>query len=465
MTGEPESRHEGGAAALEYVGAIVLAGVLLATVSVALLQATPLGEHVRHAVCVVLNAGQGNCGSVGGSSATKPEPTEPCTVEDSRTSTEKNVSIVVVTGSNGQSLQIEELSDDTYRVTASDGQGVGVGVGVGGGVAMTVGGEGGDTRAGGMAEASAGAQLDVNEGEVWHFDSKEDLADFTDSYWDDHVIDGVVGDSGPARWAIGQLGDATGLTEPLPDADEQFVEGGFSVDASAEATGGVDSASAGVGAAEALGMRTSANGDKTYYLSTQVDGEAGLRSLGVDAEGLERQGAAVDGSMQLVTAVTYDSEGNMTSVETTAQAAGESEGLAALAFTGEGDPDSLKNQAGRAVVHSASLPTDTAENRQIANNFLLSQGVRTLGPATIPATQGDVRDYFDAARQSGEVTRQDYNYESSTPFALEGSGKLGISFGGGFSAERTKMEITDASYFDGNKMAPWTSCVGVGGGS
>lgn len=65
----------------------------------------------------------------------------------------------------------------------------------------------------------------------------------------------------------------------------------------------------------------------TVYLTSTVDGQAGLQSLGVDTLGDPVPGAKLEGKLQ-VNAVTFDSIGNMVNVQVAALAAGTSSGVA-----------------------------------------------------------------------------------------------------------------------------------------
>lgn len=446
---------ERGAVSLERTGIMVVAAILVGALLLVFTQGTPVAPKVREAVCIILNLGQGECGA-GDDQALepKPEPTDPCTVGESSVSREQKVAVIVVTGSNGKQLAIETLSDGTYRVTANEGEGVGLETGVGGGLSVTV----ADQRMGGTAQAGIGTELTMKNGEVYNIKNAEDLKSFTEAYLADDVKDGLVGDDNPLRWITDQVTNGTGLTKSLPTADETFTEGGFSTNASAEATAGFDSARAGVTGARALGIKTSKNGDRTFYMSTEVEGEAGLTSLGIDTSGPQFKGATLDGKMTIITAVTFDSNGNMTQVDATAMAAGEGSGLGSAAFTG--DPTlAVSDSAGKAVVYQASLPTPDAASTSIGRDFLISQGVQQLGPMTFTGPTSSDVNYFDAARRDGTVTQQTYDYKGSTPFAVDASGKLGIELGVSANVQTSEMSITDAQYFDGTGMAPWTSCT------
>ncbi|WP_427384239.1 hypothetical protein [Janibacter sp. G56] len=445
---------------------MLIAAFLVGALVLALTQATPLAPKVRDAVCLIVTFGQGNCDSAGDTGAQpKPEPTTPCTTTSNTTTSKTKAAILFVTLENGRKVQVEALSDGSYRVTASEGEGVGAEVGVGGGIKLTV----NDNSYGGSASANAGVGLRIDDGEVWNVKDAGELKSLLSGLAGDQVKDGLVGGSGPVRWVTDKVDSALGITTPVPEADENFTQGGFSVNASAEATGVEDAASAGGTASEALGVRTGADGSKTYYVQTTVEGEAGLRKLNIDPAGIRNEGGKVEGKMSVITAVTYDSEGNMTQVETTTSGAGSSAGYANAAFGGDVDAD-LANGQGSAFVYRSTLPTDTDANRDVANAYLLSVGVQHVGTWTNPAisaaasvaTYQPTMNFFAAARDRGTMTQQTYDFNANTPFALDAAGKVVIEVGVSGEVKTESMDITSATYWDGTRMAPWTGCTGSG---
>lgn len=455
-------RHgrERGAVSLEQVGLAVIAAMLVGALVLVLTQRTPVAESARQAVCTILNLGQGSCGS-SSSQATRPEPTEPCTVSDSRVTADHKIAVVVVTLRDGREFQIERLSDGTSRVTTSDHSGAGLEAGVGGGLSVTV----ADRTVGGSVGASAGGELTIKDGDVYHVKDDAELQSLLDAYTADIIKDELVGDAGPQRWLTDLVTDSTGLTTPMPEADETFVEGGFSVNASAQAVALTDSAGAGVGAAEALGYKEGADGSRTYYLSTEVEGEAGLQTLGVDTSGVRFEGADLSGSMQMVTAVTVDPDGQVSSVDLSVSAAGTSSGLASAMFTGDPASSDLSDSTGRAIVYQASLPMDSTPNQVAGWSFLAAQGVTSLGGVTsavaLPATLAAGDHYLDRVRQDGTLTTQGYAYDESTAFAIDASVKVEIEAGVASSVSSQQMDLTDAQYWNGSEMAEWTGCTGA----
>lgn len=450
-------RAERGAATLETTGVAIIAAMLVAGV---ILAATPqariIGETFSYYVCQVVTFGQGGCTPP----STSPEahkPTEPCVLAADGVERNAKIAVLVVTAEDGRRIEIQQLSNGEYRVTVTDTGGVGAEVGVGGGVTLTI----NDTTVGGSASASAGASVDIKAGEVYHAD-QDSIDDLMDALLQDQIKDSVVGDSGPVRWLTDRATDLVGVSNDLPEPDEVYAEGGISLNASAEATGLTERASAGVSGSRMLGVRTTRDGSTTVYLTTTVSGEAGLQSLGVDTEGNPQfQGAALEGELQVVTAVTFDSEGNMTDVQATASAGGSSSGLAAALFDGSADP-SLANQQSGLRVWQATLPIRDSADANAANNFLLAQGVGSIGAWSNPLIAAGstlaTMDFFDAVRSRGTLTQQDYDTDATTVFGVDASGKLGLELGVSANVKQDSMTTTGAQYWDGSQWRTWEEC-------
>ncbi|MQW76344.1 hypothetical protein GHK92_10690 [Nocardioides sp. dk4132] len=453
MGGADERRHERGAATLETTGvAIIAATLILAVMLAALPQGTRLAETYSYWVCQVVTFGQGGCAPPSSAPESR-EPTEPCVLTQDGVERNQEISVLVVTAADGRRIEIQKLSNGEYRVSVTDSNSAGASVGVGGGLTVTV----NDTTVGGNASAGAGASVDIRAGAVYHA-SEDEMGDLMDALTQDQVKDAVVGEGGPFRWLTDGLTNLAGIGKDLPVPDEIYAEGGISLNASAEATGLTDHAAAGVSASTVLGTRKNRDGTTTVYLRSEVSGEAGLQSLGVDTTGPKFKGAELEGSAELVTAVTFDSEGNMVQVSATATAGGSSSGVASALFGGSLDAD-LANQESGLRIYQASLDTDNPANQAAAQQFLLAQGVSSLGAWTNPALTavGNIG-FVQAAMDNGTVTQQDYDTDSNTVFGIDGSGKLGIELGVSAEVKTDSMTTTGAQYWDGTQWANWEAC-------
>ncbi len=454
-------RAERGAATLELTGVMTVASILvLALLAAVVPQAPVLGQTYAYWICKVTTLGQGDCGG-----PTSPEdhlPPEPCVVQSDGVESNMKVAVLVFTTEEGKRVLVEKLSDGTYRVTVSDSGGVGLETGVGGGLSVTV----NDTTVGGNAQAQVGASLDITAGDVYYAD-QDSIGDLMAAIQQDQLLDATAGDSGPIRWITDGATSVLGVDHDLPEPDETYAEGGISLNASAEATGGTTSAAAGVEAGQVLGVRKSKNGETTVYVTTTVSGEAGLQSLGYDTAGDPQfQGGGLEGELQVMTAVTFDSSGNMTEVQASAVAAGGSSGLATALFGGSGDA-STSNSGSSATVWQSTLPIKTDDDQRVASNFLIAQGVSSLGGWVNPlvgtaAAVGGIPaslDFFDAARDRGYTTQQSYDTDSNTVFALDAAGKLGLELGIQADVSTDSMSSTEARYWDGTQWQTWQGCA------
>ncbi len=455
---DPARRRERGAATLETTGVTIIAAMLVVGLIVsATPQARIIGETFSYYVCQVVTLGQGGC-TPPSSSPEAHKPTDPCVVTQDGVERNAKVSVLVVTASDGRRIEIQRLSNGEYRVTVTDTGGAGAEVGVGGGLTVTI----ADTTVGGSATANAGASLDIKDGDVYYTD-KDGIDDLMNALLQDQVKDATVGDSGPIRWVTDQATDLVGIGHDLPDPDETYAEGGVSLNASAQATALTDSANAGISESALLGVRHTHNGSTTVYLTTTVSGEAGLQGLGIDTEGNPQfQGAKLEGKLQVVTAVTLDSEGNMTQVQATASAGGTSTGLATALFGGSGDAAWTNQQSGLHV-WQATLPIKDAADQTTASQFLLAQGVGSLGAWTNPllgtAAAIGTQNFFDAVRSHGTLTQQTYGTNSSTVFGVDAALELGVEVGVSGNVETDSMTTTGAQYWDGSQWVDWEECA------
>lgn len=455
---DPARRRERGAATLETTGVTIIAAMLVVGLIVsATPQARILGETFSYYVCQVVTFGQGGC-TPPSSSPEAHKPTDPCVVTQDGVERNTKVAVLIVTASDGRRIEIQRLSNGEYRVTVTDTGGAGVEVGVGGGLTVTV----ADTTVGAGATANAGASLDIKDGDVYYTD-QDGIDGLMDALLQDQVKDATVGDSGPIRWVTDQVTDLAGVGHDLPDPDETYAEGGISLNASAQATALTESANAGISESALLGVRHNRDGSTTVYLTTTVSGEAGLQGLGIDTEGNPQfQGAKLEGKLQVVTAVTLDSEGNMTQVQATAGAGGTATGLATALFGGSGDADWGNQQSGLHV-WQATLPIKDSGDESTASQFLLAQGVGSLGGWTNPllGTAGVIgtMNFFDAVRSHGTLTQQTYDTDSSTVFGIDAALELGIEVGVAGNVKTDSMTTTGAQYWDGSQWVDWEECA------
>lgn len=450
---------QAGGATIELTGVTAAAAVLVVAVLLAGASGAPgVGDRFRWALCKVTTLGQGACGTP--TSPAAHVPPQPCVVQSDTRSLRTEVAVLVVTAANGRRFEVARLSDGRYRVTQLLSDSVGLETGIGGGVTVTV----NDRTVGGSATAEAGVALDMASGRVWYTRDPREVQRMLSEDGEDAVETAVIG-SGPVRslWEAGQdgVGWITGNGDyDLPDADETYAEAGVVGNAEAEITGGADRAGASGTVTRVLGTRTTRNGSTTVYFRSTVQGAAGVQLLGGD--GFE--GSEVAGGLDLVTAATYDAGGVLREVSVTAVADGESKGAVSALFGGSGDP-SLSNNPSGAVVYQATVPVRDATDRQVAVDFLVASGIRELGPVALaagaaPAVAGATIRFLDTAADRGYTTRQTFDTENTTEFAVNAEGKLGLELGANVSVDSASRTSTGAEYWDGSRWVARRECNG-----
>jgi hypothetical protein len=454
-----------GAASVEWSGALAIASVLVLAVTLAVGSQLPgVGGYVRWAVCELLTVGQGGCGRPG-PLADPHLPTTPCVVSSSASTISRDLEIVIVRVEGSNSYELARLSDGRYRITELVGGGAGVETGVGGGVTLSV----NDNTFGVSATADASAVLGVSSGRVWYVTDQAEANRLIGTLRGNAIQDTVTGGSGPADflWSLGRgaVDAVTGHDSSLPTPDETYAEGGLTLNASAEATSVVLHASGSAGLSTVLGTRTTGDGHVTVYLRTELSAAVAAQTL---TEQNQLDGARGSGTVQLVTAVTFDGAGNMIDVSATGAARGESAGLVSQLFGGS-PSSSLANQLSGGQVYRATLPIRSPQDRAVAESFLTQVGaaqisVGTLGtvPLLTPVdqlTEGPVAvaNYLEATRNRGVVTQQGFT-DNTGGLGAGAEGKLGVELGGGLSYDTLSRASTSASYWDGRAWVAWTAC-------
>lgn len=436
--------REKGAISLEQVGLVILAGVLCAAVVAALTQSTPLGPTLSRAVCSITG---GDCDSQsgdGGGSASTTAGT--CTVGNGRTVASTTAS-AVTTLSDGRTVRVDELSDGSARVspTSLDPGSEVSEVGLGNGMTVRM----SDEQSGsasvevpGLADGAGSAEYVVTDA--------DQLRAVASGLETQQVKDELVGRDNPVRSAA----DGTRIGDQLPEAEATYTPGGFSVSAQEEALG--EGSGAGGLSTTALGIRTQGNGTQTFYIGSRVDGPEDLELLGVSPSGAGDSSDPLD----LVTAVTFDPQGNMVDVTSTA-ATDSADSPTADAVFGH----SASGGSGPRV-HSARLATESERQSAAAADFLGAQGVSSLGSWTNPSGSSSRDDepgaFFDEARDSGSLTTLDYEAEPETPHADTDAGQWMTEAGLPVGERASDATLSGAAYWDGSSMAPWTGCHGGG---
>ena len=224
--------RERGQASIEYVGALALIACVMAAAAVAVaapdLAGTVVGK-LRLGLCLV---GADICSAEQAAAEGLP----PCVVSSNGGGRERGVTLGFLRLGRGGSDLVERLSDGSFRITRSKRYELAgtLGAGVSAGPLFEVGVDG--TIGAGFAP-----------GEVWTVDAKT------------------------FRAAIAAGGDRDAIFDRLPPPAARFHElsseagAAITVEATSGEEVGVDAVDGGVSRATELGMRTDADGTKTYY--------------------------------------------------------------------------------------------------------------------------------------------------------------------------------------------------------
>lgn len=443
--------RELGAASAELAGIIFVISLMVAAVVTAA-GSGALGSAYENLFCRAFSWFGTSCEASAETSTQDREPEQACVVQTDSQTRSLGITAVIDLEGGGTIVQ-EKMSDDTYRVTYEGIVKGGTGVGVGGHLTVEV-----DDNTYGLAlDASLGADGAISGGSSWEFDSEGEASELV-SELERQLSNATTPLVGPIRdawhWGFGDKYE-------MPAPTETFGEVGLYGDASASATALVDSASAEGNAAHMLGAKQNHDtGEATVYYSFSADVSAAAQSF--DAANLDMDSASAHGETQMTIALTYDPSGEyLTDLSVEGMAYGDVNYDLAGLF--QSTPED--NSKGR--VYNASLSLTDEETALIAYDLARSAGIDlppsqlvdfpVTGPVDAPAVSATER-FVDAARERGEVYRQDFTGDDNTGFAVSGGGKVLGEFGGSYANTSLSRTMTDAQYFDGTQWADWVSC-------
>ncbi|HWC22374.1 MAG TPA: hypothetical protein VG502_08765 [Flexivirga sp.] len=446
-------RADRGQATLETTGMLALAALLVLALVASMTTGAPaLASQARAAICKVVTLGQGSC-EASSPQAISHQPKDPCVLNSQSADAKVSVSFVV-TGSEGQKLKVDRMSDGTYRITNATSSGASVGVGVG----FDVTGTWDNDKYGASAKANAHVGLEFTEGKVYTARSREELESVMKGLMQSNVEDHLIG-HGPVRWLSDKAMDLTGLGYKVPPPTSEFVEGGIEGGAGANVTAVADGAAAKISVAEGLGYQKNSDGSTVAYYQAEVKGSAQAQML--YGEGAPQQAkAAADGKAKLLTQVSRDKNGKITGVTVKTVLAGTANA------TGDGYAGGAPDAQGYQE-NTITLPIKNAQDAAVANNFLLSQGLALGGSmiyppaaaagaaASVPATLA----FADAARDHGYVTRQNFDQDNHS-YGADFDAKLLAEVGGSVQVNTNGLTATGGQYWDGTKFANWPGCGG-----
>ena len=397
------TRRDRGATSLEYVGVAVIAGLVIAAITLAV-SPTRVGENMRQALCNIFIAAGIPCDA---STPVDPRvPTEPCVISQDGWGSSTAFAFGVSLGGN-RSVLTEKLSDGTYRVTSHHGGKVGAETGVGWDARVEYNG----SSYGHDANAGLEAHLDGTAANVYVVGSKAEADEI--ERWLAQQDMQMMGATDP--WGLSYFPPTDLIDDPTPTA--VTISGGLSGEASAHLTTyGAFGADAKLGTGAVIGHTTFADG-RTQVI-TKIDGTAQVTG------NIATETAQLWGEGSFYTEETFDSKGNRTSI--------------ALSHTTEG----------------ANGPTITSYYLPITNQAQQDAATRLMWDPTYL-----FGGFQDLVKEQGQANRvSDPNGEDAWDFGLFASGKLLAEVGIEIGVERIQTKASGAEYWDGNQWVTWEGC-------
>ncbi len=423
-------RAERGQGSLESVGIVLLAAILVGSVTGLIIQTSPsVREQVSYRICQIVNVLDGGACEAPSEPRTAADrvPDDPCLASSDKISAQATAS-VVVTVRRGYSFLIEEMSDGTYKVTRVDDSAVGTGVGPGIDVSMTIDGK----KYGVTAIAAADALLAGKTGETWYADDADDA----EGVIRDIIANDIVDEVAPEPTVGGFLGTPS-VTVPNPvnravkaligdpgDPEESFAEGGLEGSAEGTLSGITASAGATIKAESYLGIKRTPDGYTTYF-RTALNGEAYGAVIG--------DGATATGGAEVLTEVSFDDDGTAKSIKMTTGVTLDAETEAGL------EDDQKYTETSVDVPLSGDLAQDAELYAAISGNPIA------------------VTNLVEEARDSGYVTQNVYSQDPNT-YGVNIGGTLLGEYGGSVSGDVTTRELQEARYWDGHGLAMRPDC-------
>ncbi|WP_030527489.1 hypothetical protein LG324_08690 [Phycicoccus jejuensis] len=488
--GAVRRRGERGATAAEYVGIVLLVGVVIAALALTV-NSSAVNPEIRRAWCLITGAGGGGCD--GGSTEAGPEDTptdedfEPdkCRIHETGDKYSSVIKIGFIKIGENAGFVVTEYSDGTVTMMATNGSEIGATGGFGADAAW------GQLEAGAKIDFGGGLKFDY--GSTWNFESKAQADSFRKQL-DDYLFDqwsmthpvcgmgvcvprpvkGVKPPPVPSTTFGGiavtgevnaQLGiSATTGTAPLTEAKmtEQNVSGALSADSKWTVTN------------DNKGTPDDARDDTRTYVTAMTLNPKLTAQIGLATGGY---GSMVGMSL----AITKNADGKITQVkivstsEVTDSSGGKGGGTVS---NGSGDDKTSGGGSisggttdGDVVVTENVLALDPSDaaTQQVVTDWLGGSGnYEWPGLVSLGAVDPSVADPSDpfAMLMHTDATSSTVAYDKVTDvqgFAL--NVKFGLAFGADFSMESSETTATEAAYLgaprpDGTRpVVPYEACV------
>lgn len=471
----PPTRSERGATALEYIGIIVIAALVVGAVTAGIIS-NGGKERIEQALCKAIATITQSGASCSSEPAKDPYVPDKCLVSSETTKQGGGISIAIVDIKNEGGLIIKKYSDGSATVTATED--------LYGGVSTGIGAKAYGPNKGIGAEADAGAGAAIKAGSTWNVpaDQADEFARKVQEWRNEAKVDAVL-NTNPVtafgNWVVDSVTEQP-PAPPMPDEVE------LSLTTSGELSGSAGIPTiAGVDGKVKLddgwkGKYNNKNGNIT--ISREIKG-----SLSANGDLLNYTGGA-GGSVTTIQSVTIDKDGNVVNFTETHTV----DGYLKDGFNGNSDPKpkgpkdghggrpdenakppagsdggkkgpsptiKIKDgeQAGQSVVftNSLDLKPGTSDYENERNTVLAHVGLSNVGPGVgriDSATQVDLRnpsDYDtpmrDLMQRKAQVTMSTFDTaEAAQEYGAEI--KLGLKLGGNYKNSSSRTQATSTQY-------------------
>jgi Flp pilus assembly pilin Flp len=473
--------EERGAATVEYVGMIVVAAVLVASVLIVFSSSRGwIPERLKYAICQVVTFGQGGCQDPGTSAGPNPhKPTQACMRSDLADLREGNVSVMNIGLRNEGTVRVQEMSDGSYTVSAQGVGGVGLTPKGGASASLEWGGRTLDSET--IQEMTGGAST---PGKHRMPAPKDPMSGVKNGVqWDASVfVDGTAGLSwklnegdkdklvsylkternllsagpyvGTAAMSVKGWWDKAFHRYEPPAPTDYYIKAGTKGNLRATSDMGLASVSASVEAAAVIGGRVNAKtGAVTIDYAVEVTAQAAA-DLGLTVAKAE---ASASGTVRVNLAVTSNRAGDPILVVAQGQAVGDASAKVTDLFGGGGAGPSVNG--GRLFTASVSL--NPAEVNTIASDLMHAVGIPTTGGGAVTQGQGGyaaLGTFVQASKDHGALTVQDLATDAATSLdaQLSSGGGYEVAAGVKNSTEATKM--SNPRFLDKGIWNPWPEC-------
>lgn len=468
--------RERGASGLEYIGAVVLVGLLVGAVIFGVLGTdNKIGVAVCKAVNSILQS-DGACGpATGPTDADKNYEPDKCKYNEKGEKYNSKIKVFFIEFGENAGMVVTEYSDGTVEMTATDGGSIGATGGFGADASF------GKLSAGAKVDFGAGLKFDY--GSTWKFDNMDDAQKFKKGLNDYLAQEIAMQHGGYCLW---WCKDAPRQPDTTVSSISVYgdVKGTLGLSLTSSSGSGSQTQTASIPAAELVGkiggdskwaVTTNASAGTTTYttqlsINSSVAGQLWTSTFGTKGTGT------------VAMKITKDKNGNVTNVtfvstteggiSTGGKAGGKGSSGTGDGKTSGGGSIGVSEDATRATVVTSSLdidPKDSAQQQTVSDwlggdsNYSWSGAIAAGNIDPSRANQSDP--FQQLMHDQGKVSAVTYdNITDTESFGL--NVKIGFALGFDFSLEQSQSQAVDASYLGApdasgtRQPVPYTDCVG-----